>query len=66
MTNDDYRPRHRMEREPERPALWPQIALGVFLGMLAHSIVVGLYVRYEMYRAGKQVEAVLQDMKRSP
>ena len=37
--------------------LWWQIALGVFLGLLAHSVVVGLYGRWEMQRMMKQWEA---------
>lgn len=44
------------ERASEWPNLWWQIALGVFLGALAHSIVVGLYVRYEAQQAVRELE----------
>lgn len=48
----------RRHREPERNAeIWWQIALGVFLGLLMHSIVVGLYARYEAQQAIKAFNA---------
>jgi hypothetical protein len=48
----------RRYREPEKSAdLWWQIALGVFLGLLAHSMVVGSYTRYEAKQALKQLNA---------
>lgn len=51
----------RRYREPEQSAdLWWQIALGVFIAMLAHSIVVGSYKRYEEKQALKQLNAELK------
>lgn len=37
--------------------LWWQIALGVFMGLLAHSVVTGLYARYEMAKVVRQLNA---------
>lgn len=39
--------------------LWWQIALGVFIGLMAHSAVVGLYLRWEMAQTMKQFTATL-------
>ena len=41
--------------------LWWQIALGVFIGLLTHSMVVGLYARWEMAQAVKQLTATLDN-----
>lgn len=37
--------------------LWWQIALGGFLALMAHSLVTGLYARYELAQLNKQIEA---------
>ena len=37
--------------------LWWQIALGVFLGLIAHSAATGLYARWELYQAVKQLNS---------
>lgn len=45
-------------REPEpNYSIWWQVALGVFLAMLAHSIITGLYARHEMNKAMRQLTA---------
>lgn len=51
------RPRPRIERaeEDQYAGLWWRIALGIFVGMLAHSIVTGLYVRWEIYKGLRAV-----------
>lgn len=55
----------RRYREPEQSAdLWWQIALGVFLGLLAHSLVVGAYKRYEEKQALKQLNAEAAKIER--
>lgn len=46
----------RRYREAESSDLWWQIALGGFIALLAHSIVVGLYTRYEARQAMTQLE----------
>jgi len=49
--------RHREVRNSPTPragsALWLQIALGVFVGMLGHSLLTGMYVRWESEQALK-------------
>lgn len=47
----------RRYREEPNTDLWWQIALGVFLALLAHSIVIGLYARYEAQQAIKALNA---------
>lgn len=44
--------------------LWWRIALGVFVGALAHSAVVGLYVRWELQRAISVAEADMKQAER--
>lgn len=45
-------------REPEpNYSIWWQVALGVFIAMLAHSVVTGLYAKHEMNKALKQLAA---------
>lgn len=52
------RPRSgRLEEEHRFAGLWWRIALGVFVGMMAHSLVVGLLVRWELQQLMKQWEA---------
>lgn len=52
------RPRSgRLEEEHRSAGLWWRIALGVFVGMMAHSLVVGLLVRWELQQLMKQWEA---------
>lgn len=46
----------RRYREAESSDLWWQIALGGFIALLSHSIVVGLYTRYETRQAIAQFE----------
>lgn len=43
------RPSMRIDDGHRHAGLWWRIALGIFVGMLAHSIVTGLYVRWELY-----------------
>lgn len=44
------RPRSQPEDAHPYAGLWWRIALGIFVGLLAHSIVTGLYVRWEIYK----------------
>lgn len=45
-------------REPEpNYSIWWQVALGVFIALLAHSVVTGLYARHEMNKALTQLKA---------
>lgn len=57
----EFRPRSRLAVPSEEADtlrhLWWQIALGVFLAQMAHSIVTGLYERYELAQLNKQIEA---------
>lgn len=46
----------RRYREADSSDLWWQIALGGFIALLAHSIVIGLYTRYETRQAMAQLE----------
>lgn len=61
-------PRRRVSRpegDTRRDDLWWQISLGVFVGLLAHSVVTGLYVRLELYfglkAAGNALEQIIDD-----
>lgn len=50
------RARHRFERSPtgdqsHDPGLWMHIALGIFIGLTAHSVLVLAYVKWEVHRA---------------
>lgn len=49
----------RLEQPTAGAQLWWQIALGVFIGLLGHSIAIGLYARWEMSRALKQLDATM-------
>lgn len=52
------RPRSgRLEEEHRFAGLWWRIALGVFVGMMVHSFMVGLLVRWELQQLMKQWEA---------
>lgn len=45
-------------REPEQDhSLWWQIALGVFLALMAHSVITGLYEQHQMSKAVRQLSA---------
>ncbi|OOW73537.1 hypothetical protein Xmar_13270 [Xanthomonas axonopodis pv. martyniicola] len=46
----------RRYRGADSSDLWWQIALGGFIALLAHSIVIGLYSRYETRQAMAQLE----------
>ncbi|KQR07525.1 hypothetical protein ASF90_19185 [Xanthomonas sp. Leaf148] len=46
----------RRYQQADSSDLWWQIALGGFIALLAHSIVVGLYTRYETRQAMAQLE----------
>lgn len=66
------RPRRRVSRpesEERHAGLWWQIALGVFTGLLAHSVVTGLYVRVELYMglkaAGEALDQLAGDLTES-
>lgn len=59
------RPRRRAsqsESEERHAGLWWRIALGVFIGMLAHSVVTGLYVRLELYMGLKAAGDALEQL----
>lgn len=64
MRDVQFRSPRRSETAHEAGSysLWWQIALGVFVAMLAHSIVVGLYRRMEM-KAG--IEAFTEEMRKA-
>lgn len=47
----------RADDEHRFSGLWWRIALGVFVGMLAHSIIVGIYVRWELQQLIKYLES---------
>ena len=44
--------------------LWWRIALGVFTAMMAHSIVTGLYVRWEIYTGIKALGVALDEFEK--
>lgn len=50
--------------EQRHAGLWLQIALGVFVAMLAHSIVTGLYVRWEIYTGIKTLGAAFEEFEK--
>lgn len=52
----------RTDNEHPYAGLWWRIALGVFTAMLAHSIVTGLYVRWEIYTGLKALGAAFEDL----
>lgn len=54
LPEPDYR--HIPRPIPNHSGLWLQIALGVFLGMMAHTIVVAAYVKWEAYQYIKALE----------
>lgn len=45
--------------------LWWQIAVGVFLGMLLHSVVIGIYARWETEQALKAMHTDLARFQRA-
>ncbi len=52
-----HRPRYERPEEEQRFAgLWWRIALGVFVGMMIHSFVVGVIVRWELQQLMKEWE----------
>lgn len=62
LSNIEFREPIRINAVPgESRSLWWQIALGVFLALMAHSIIVGAYRRHEMRQATEQLNA---DMKK--
>lgn len=62
------RPRRSRPRgeEAQHRGLWWQIALGVFTALLAHSIVTGLYVRWEIYTGLKALGAAFESDRKGP
>lgn len=52
--------RRTAARDDSGWGLWWEIALGVFVALMAHSIVTGLYVRWELHKAEQQIRAELQ------
>ena len=44
--------------------LWWRIALGVFAAMMAHSIVTGLYVRWEIYTGIKALGVAFEEFEK--
>lgn len=59
----EYSPRRsRRAASIDEPlaGLWWQIALGVFVGLMMHSLVTGLYARWELYQVGKQLEKAVR------
>ena len=56
------RPSMRIDDGHRHAGLWWRIALGIFVGMLAHSIVTGLYVRWELYTGLRALGAAFEDL----
>lgn len=61
-SNIEFREPVRFNAVPEQGrSLWWQVGLGVFLALMAHSMIVGAYRRHEMRQATEQMSA---DMKK--
>lgn len=45
-------------------SIWWQMALGIFLGMLGHSIIVGLYAQHQTNKMIEQLNAETAKMER--
>ena len=58
------RPSMRTDDDHRHAGLWWRIALGIFVGMLAHSIVTGLYVRWELYTGLQAMGTVFEDLEK--
>ncbi|HEY4530438.1 MAG TPA: hypothetical protein VIG97_08965 [Luteimonas sp.] len=56
------RPSLRTDDDHRHAGLWWRIGLGIFAGMLAHSIVTGLYVRWELYTGVRALGAAFEDL----
>lgn len=54
----------RTDNEHPYAGLWWRIALGVFAAMMAHSIVTGVYVRWEIYTGIKALGVALDDWEK--
>lgn len=54
----------RTDNEHPYAGLWWRIALGVFAAMLAHSIVTGLYVRWEIYTGMKALGVAFEEFEK--
>ncbi|WP_454830938.1 hypothetical protein [Pseudoxanthomonas wuyuanensis] len=62
LSSVEFREPIRINAIPSEPrSLWWQVALGVFIALMAHSMIVGMYQRYEMRQATEQLNA---DMKK--
>ena len=54
----------RTDNEHPYAGLWWRIALGVFTALLAHSIVTGLYVRWEIYTGIKALGVAFDEFEK--
>lgn len=62
LSTIEFREPVRINAEPvESRSLWWQVALGVFIALMAHSMIVGAYRRHEARQAAEQLSA---DMKK--
>lgn len=57
-------PSSRADYEHPYAGLWWRIALGVFTALLAHSIVTGLYVRWEIYTGIKALGVAFEEWEK--
>lgn len=48
---------HRYRAPEPDYNIWWQVGLGVFLALMAHSIITGLYVRHEAAQAMRELQA---------
>ena len=54
----------RTDNEHPYAGLWWRIALGMFAAMMAHSIITGLYVRWEIYTGLKALGVSLDEFEK--
>lgn len=57
-------PSARTDHEHPYAGLWWRIALGVFAALMAHSVVTGLYVRWEIHTGLKALGVALDDWEK--
>ncbi|WP_141400712.1 hypothetical protein [Pseudoxanthomonas wuyuanensis] len=63
LSSIEFREPIRINAVPEETrSLWWQVALGVFLALMAHSMIVGAYRRYEIREATLQLNADIKKM----
>lgn len=56
----------RTAERAEGSTLWWEVALGVFLALMAHSLVTGLWQRWEIRQAMKALEREAERFPRQP